>query len=619
MINNLGKAEITPKKAVVGTTNIYTLVYVAGKDGIKKGGKIRVLFPGGHSWSKPQIFQIGHYNGYITVRCSNGQVVLKPSIFSTNVDEYGEKIDNEKFEGKRFSGDWNAVEIEVLNSEIKEGDKVKIVYGDVQGGKGFGTICSHKYIKSKKNLSTFVVQIDKNGSGEFKEINKFPEVKLSAQKTESLEVIAPSVVKAGEKFDVHVKARDIFCNPTCEYSGVLNIKASSKGLMLPAKVVFKKNALGVIKIKNVSALKPGVYWITVTDNKNKIKGESYPIKVMQNNEDSLYWGEMHHHTNVSYDNIGNRMYATPDETCGYARDIANLDFIVITDHHNTHSDLAFELSEKAWKATVETSNRMNKDGKFVVFAGIEYQSRRGHTNVIYLNNNEAYCNNSILEVTELWKLYKGKDVITMPHFHADWGKEETWQWHDEELERLVEVSSCHGRYEFLGNQPRHPKRMKNEFYTVQYQLAQGKKLGIYCGSDDHMGQPGNHHLTAVIAKDKSKKAVFEALRNRHCYGVTHHRIFLDFKLNGHIMGDVISSVSEKTDVRNIEVEVAGSGRILSIALIKNNKEIHVLYNQPHYAKFSFTDKEKEKDTDYYYVRVIQENNEMAWSSPIWVE
>ncbi len=32
-----------------------------------------------------------------------------------------------------------------------------------------------------------------------------------------------------------------------------------------------------------------------------------------------------------------------------------------------------------------------------------------------------------------------------------------------------------------------------------------------------------------------------------------------------------------------------------------------------------TDDKPEKDTDYYYIRIRQRDNQWAWSSPIWVE
>ena len=37
------------------------------------------------------------------------------------------------------------------------------------------------------------------------------------------------------------------------------------------------------------------------------------------------------------------------------------------------------------------------------------------------------------------------------------------------------------------------------------------------------------------------------------------------------------------------------------------------------AEFEFTDEPRTKEADWYYVRVVQSNGSLAWSSPIWVE
>jgi hypothetical protein len=42
--------------------------------------------------------------------------------------------------------------------------------------------------------------------------------------------------------------------------------------------------------------------------------------------------------------------------------------------------------------------------------------------------------------------------------------------------------------------------------------------------------------------------------------------------------------------------------------------------QEHFdTNFEFTDKGDGAQTDWYYVRVVQANGQLAWSSPIWVE
>ena len=45
----------------------------------------------------------------------------------------------------------------------------------------------------------------------------------------------------------------------------------------------------------------------------------------------------------------------------------------------------------------------------------------------------------------------------------------------------------------------------------------------------------------------------------------------------------------------------------------------VVFSDNYSAQFEFTDTvNSEKGTDWYYVRVIQTNGQLAWSSPIWV-
>ena len=49
--------------------------------------------------------------------------------------------------------------------------------------------------------------------------------------------------------------------------------------------------------------------------------------------------------------------------------------------------------------------------------------------------------------------------------------------------------------------------------------------------------------------------------------------------------------------------------------------LHPVVFSDHYStSFEFTDTvDSQKEADWYYVRVIQTNGQMAWSSPIWVE
>jgi hypothetical protein len=64
--------------------------------------------------------------------------------------------------------------------------------------------------------------------------------------------------------------------------------------------------------------------------------------------------------------------------------------------------------------------------------------------------------------------------------------------------------------------------------------------------------------------------------------------------------------------------------IKSIELLRNSRVVRSFDKAQNQLKFatSFSDKNYKKENEgviYYYLRVIQENNHIGWSSPIWVE
>ena len=71
------------------------------------------------------------------------------------------------------------------------------------------------------------------------------------------------------------------------------------------------------------------------------------------------------------------------------------------------------------------------------------------------------------------------------------------------------------------------------------------------------------------------------------------------------------------------IEVVGQHPLEKVEILRNSKVIHTFDIEDGVAVFKgdYTDEDykDEKEVLYYYVRAIQKNNELAWSSPIWVE
>ena len=121
--------------------------------------------------------------------------------------------------------------------------------------------------------------------------------------------------------------------------------------------------------------------------------------------------------------------------------------------------------------------------------------------------------------------------------------------------------------------------------------------------------------TGVYAEDLSREAVFDAIRNRRCFATTGKRIVVEFKADDHWMGEEYKSA----DAPHLSVKVLGTAPIASVTIVKNNQDyVRMEGKGQRELAFEYGDTVPSKATDYYYVRVIQEDLEMAWASPIWI-
>jgi hypothetical protein len=152
-----------------------------------------------------------------------------------------------------------------------------------------------------------------------------------------------------------------------------------------------------------------------------------------------------------------------------------------------------------------------------------------------------------------------RDVLVIPHAHnaADWNQS------DDAIERLVEIASMHGTFEWFGN----------------LYLRNGFEIGFVSASDDHRSKPGlatglfftpqlqPGGLAAAVAPAKTNDAIFDALHALSAYATSGARIVLDARLNGQSMGTRQASSSR----RRIEARVSGTAPIDRIDVVKNGE------------------------------------------------
>jgi len=264
----------------------------------------------------------------------------------------------------------------------------------------------------------------------------------------------------------------------------------------------------------------------------------------------------------------------------------------------------------------------------------------GHYNVIFAsaaearkftrNRDEVYnvyapeTHNSKL----LWELLHEKqiDCITIPHHPHDKIHPVDWDVHDDEYVPVVEMFQCRGNAEYPGcpreinvfklNPQRHSAtKFKRAF--VDYALKEKKYKMGFIASGDHSSM--GIGVAALWVKELSRDGILEAMRNRRCFATTGDKMIVDFRINGSIQGSVIKS----ENVPTLNIKVKGQRELDKIEVLRNSaviKEFNIADGLKVFNKV-FNDDNYKEETEvlYYYVRATQKNNEIAWSSPIYIQ
>ena len=139
----------------------------------------------------------------------------------------------------------------------------------------------------------------------------------------------------------------------------------------------------------------------------------------------------------------------------------------------------------------------------------------------------------------------------------------------------------------------------------------GYRLGVIASSD-HLSTHMSYAM--VYAEEATREGVFQAIQQRHTYAATDN-IVVDFRIGQAFMGDEITITGA---VPAIRATILGTDKVREVALIRNNRVIYTANPGTMAVEFEYNDREPEAGENFYYVRALQTNDEIAWSSPIWV-
>jgi hypothetical protein len=352
----------------------------------------------------------------------------------------------------------------------------------------------------------------------------------------------------------------------------------------------------------------------------------------------VLFGDVHMHSSLS-DGTG-----SPDEIYIRARESYKYDFAVMTDHDDFTGN---RILPSEWDQMKAITNLFNGPRNFTTLVGFEWTDARhpqgdGHKNVYYRDDGPMiwHTNPETGDSATLFPLLRKLNGICFPH-HIGWTGVD-WAAHDHVAQPNVEITSVHGAYEYMGNLPiKHRGGMRGHF--VRDGLGLGKRFGLVGGSDAHglawhhgiarRRNPWTHGLTGVLVTSATREAIWDALAARRCYATSGPKIVIDFRVSGTVMGDELTLPAETRP--EIRARVDAGSRLQYASVVRDGEEILHSGGDVDSAVIRFVDGEISHshsrgeeaahahagDADhggYYYLRVVLENGEMAWSSPVFI-
>jgi len=583
-----GTAAIEPADGVVAASmDTITVALTVGPSGIPVGGGVAVGLHHASSWPGLQITNPAGAC-YMTVTCSGAASFTLEWYASwapaAAIPESGDSI----FHRVLFAT--------VADSPLDAGDVVTFVFGDNASGTQV-----QRYVETTAEFHTLT---DVDGDGVYRGILQQPEIEVLPDVAHHLVASVPSTIVAGESFEMKIRAEDQYYNFAADYAGTVTVR-DEDGSVVAQDVPIAAGSADVALV----AASAGSRRYRLSDG--ALTGRANPCRVFDAApEYRLYWGDIHGHTSIS-DGLGD----TAAEYFAFGRDVADLDVCALTDHG--YSD---------WPQTMQAVQDFYEPGSYVTILAHEGPSAEGHMNLYFRDDDEVPISGWPAThqgyIDHVLSQYgTGGRLITGPHhFSFPWGGADyPFGVFDERICRLVEVYSCHGTSEYLGN-PRPTAGAVDSSKFLQAGLAQGLRFGVIASSDNHDSHPGRSiytgypgGLVAFMAPELTREAIWDALWNYRVYGTSLNRIYVEFRIDDRIMGSDLTV----TGACRIDYHVIGFSDNVDVFLVRNNTEIRTDSTTSGVVDVSFDD-DPPVGENFYYLRVVQDNGERAWSTPIWV-
>lgn len=532
----------------------------------------------------------------------------------------------------------------ILPTPVPAGGNVVFVIGAAKPAQEANPKYGNRSQTNAQRRRPFHLYIDPTGKNNFGEPEVFS-MDIRGNVLSTIRIVAPSFVARNKRFDVIVRFEDEYGNLTNDAPEDTLIELSHEHIRENLNWKLFIPETGFIALPNLYFNDPGIYKIQLRNSHTKEIFFSGPIKCYPESNRSLFWGVLHGESERidSTENI---------ESClRHTRDDLSLNFFTSSPFENQE-----ETSNDTWKLITQNLTDFDEAERFTTFVGFQWvgtPKEEGVRQIIYCKDGKQLLRKKEPKYSTLSKIYKNfspKEIISIPSFTMAKGYEYNFKNFDPDFERVAEIYNSWGCSECTAkegnkapiNSPDKKGVQENPEGSFQKALAANHRFGFVAGGLDDRGiyadffdSPQEQFpagLTGIIATEQSRSSLAEALYNRSCFATTGERMIVGLEIAGAQMGKELSTADKPGLMvnRHISGFAAGTIDLRTVELIRNGKVIKTFECKGYSLEFTYDDmtpidkividaKDKKPPFVYYYLRAIQEDGHMVWSSPIWID
>ena len=526
----LGRATISQREVCAGEWLELVVTYEVGAAGLADGAWLKLVFKFYSDWGPFQTTDptaANHISAEYEPRpCFPGESAGTVRALKLRFDQKGHERPYQK-----------AVIVDVVDGYLKPGDRIVLRLGDRRHG-GPGTR-AQTFVEDAFHFRVFV---DTVGASRFAAVPSDLTLRIRPNIPSRARLLTPRLVRPGVAFLVVYRVEDAWGNlASAELPppGTLELRREGK-LYLRLPLVWSGE--GAWSRTELLLLEEGDYELVVLA---PFASARVTVDATAPTSRALF-ADLHIH---SQDTVG---VNTTEAVLRFARDAAALDVAGYTAND-------FNVRADRWADAVRVCRDLHAEGRFVCFPGTEWcgaSAVGGDRNVIFLGDEVRFplaSDGRSLRVFD-WNEDTPKDRLQDPglptaaHLHAAYrdlaegdrvlliphvgGRRALFEWHDPALERLVEIASSWGHFDW--------------FYRDA--LARGLQVGASAAGDEHRGRPGGGApgvgsfgvaggLTGVLADELTSREIARALRARHTWATTGGRAVALLSAGSYRQGD----------------------------------------------------------------------------------